>query len=111
MRTPYYRTGGAVEYEGVMDPVIYRAAADRCRARSRLFADSKEWIRIAQDWEKVAEMAETLSANKVKNANHVSLSLCDSGSCENPRKSLLLAGVYCARREPSSLCDPLACDV
>ena len=94
-----------------MDPAGYRAAADRCRKRSPSSADLHEWIRFAQYWEKAAEMAETLSAIKLKHAKYASLSLSNPRSCENPRKTLLLAGVFCARRDPSFRCDPLACDV
>jgi hypothetical protein len=94
-----------------MDPARYRAAADRCRKRSSSSADSREWIRFAQNWETLAEMAETLSANKLKRANSASLSPRNPRSCENPRKTLLLAGIFCARRDPSFRCDPVACNV
>jgi len=63
-----------------MEPAGYRAAADRCRKTSPSSADSHEWIRFAQNWEKVAKTTETLSVNKLKRAKYVSLSLSNPGS-------------------------------
>jgi hypothetical protein len=91
----------------------YQAAADRCRTRSSSSGDSREWIRFSQEWEKLAELTEALSANRLNRAEHAangSLAFSSPGSCENPRKSLLFAGVFCSRRAPSFHCDPLSCE-
>ena len=93
------------------DAEKYRAAAHRCRARSS--ADLSEWTRFSQDWEKLAGYAEALSADRLKRAKYVanvSIASVSPGSCENPRKSLLLAGVFCSRPIQSFHCDPLSCE-
>ena len=92
----------------------YRAAADRCRRISSSTGDSHEWVRFSQQWEKLAELTETLDADRLNCENYESngsLARCGSGSCGNPRKTLLLAGVFCSRRAPSFYCDPLSCEI
>ena len=84
------------------NPSKYRVAADRCRTKSPSSADPREWTRFSQEWEKLAEMTEALDG---------SLTPGSSESCENPRKTLLLAGVFCPRRPPSFQCDPLSCEM
>jgi hypothetical protein len=89
----------------------YRAAAQRCRTRSS--QDLPEWTRFSQEWEKLAGYAEALSAERLKrakNAADASIAAGRPGSCENPRKSLLLAGVFCSRGGPSFHCEPLSCE-
>jgi hypothetical protein len=92
-------------------PSLYRAAAERCRAQCPVSEDWREWIRYSQEWEKIAEITETLFAHESERA-HVetvaSAAVIGSASCENPRKTLLLAGTFCARR-PDFRCDPLDC--
>jgi hypothetical protein len=46
------------------DAAKYRSAAERCRRRSSLADNSREWIVFAQNWEQIAEISEALSANK-----------------------------------------------
>src|SRR5580658_2446943 len=92
----------------------YQAAADRCRRRSSSTGNSREWIRFSQEWEKLAELTEALSADRLNCKNHEangSLALSSPVSCRNPRKTLLLAGVFCSRRAPSFYCDPLSCEL
>jgi len=44
------------------DPAKYYSAAERCRKKARSFSDSSEWVRFSEQWEKLAQMAEALSA-------------------------------------------------
>jgi len=100
------------------EPAMYRSAADRRRMRSPSSADSCEWIKFSQEWEqeweKVAEMTETLSANKFKRAKYAP---GGSPALGNPEVANTLVrvfcslGYFCARRDPSFRCDPLSCDV
>ena len=95
------------------DPAKYRSAADRCRTKSQLSEMSHEWILFAQDWERIAVMTETLSANKLRRAQdelNAPISLTKPTSCANPHGSLLLAEVFCSWRDPSFRCDPLSCE-
>jgi hypothetical protein len=43
------------------DPAKYRSAAELCRKKARSFSNSNEWVRFSQEWEKLAQAAETLS--------------------------------------------------
>jgi hypothetical protein len=93
---------------GSSDPTEYRDSAERCRGRSSLSAESREWSRISRGWERLAEIAESLSAKTYTlDGSHT---LESSGNCENSRKSLLLAGVFCSRNKPSFRCNPLSCE-
>ena len=92
----------------------YRAAADRCRRISLTTGDSHEWIRFSDQWEKLAELANILDADWLNYENHEangSPARSSSGSCRNPRRTLLLAGVFGSLRAPSFHCDPLSCEM
>jgi hypothetical protein len=94
------------------DAAKYRAAARQCRTRSS--GDLHEWAGFSQEWEKLAGYIEASAADRLKRAKYAanaSLTPSSPGSCENPRKSLLLAGVFCSRRGPSFHCDPLSCEL
>jgi hypothetical protein len=99
---------------GHIDPANYRADAYRCRTISSSSGNRREWVRFSQEWEKLAELAEVLSADRLNCANdetNESPALLGAGSCGNPRKTLLLAGVFCARRAPGYYCEPLFCEM
>ena len=44
------------------DPAKYRIAAELCRKKGRSFSDSSEWVRLSQEWEKLARAAEALAS-------------------------------------------------
>jgi hypothetical protein len=46
-------------------PAKYRNAAEQCRKKARSFMNSSEWVRISQDWERLAQLAEALSVGGV----------------------------------------------
>src|ERR1700677_1480446 len=96
-----------------IDPAKCRTAADQCLERSLSFTDPREWIRFSQEWEKIAETPATLTATKLRRAQNAAGSrrVGGSESCANLSKTLLLAGVFCARKNPSFRCDPLSCNI
>jgi len=75
------------------EPAMYRSAADRRRMRSPSSTDSCEWIKFSQEWEKVAEMTETLSANKFKRANYAH---GGSPALGNPEVAKTPVKVFCS---------------
>src|SRR5271170_2561695 len=58
-------------------------------------------------------VAETLTATKLRRAQNAAGFQRVGGfeSCANLSKTLLLAGVSCARKNRSSRCDPLSCNI
>jgi hypothetical protein len=42
-------------------PAKYRSAGERCRKKAKSSSNQKEWIRYAQEWEKLAQSTEALT--------------------------------------------------
>jgi hypothetical protein len=51
--------------EGIVseaDPAKYREAAESCRKKARRAGNPSEWVRYAEEWEKLARVADALAA-------------------------------------------------
>jgi hypothetical protein len=65
------------------DPAKYLKAADLCRKKAPSFGNPSEWVRFAQEWEKIAQVAEALSATSLPDGQFP----IGSGTNTNPRTS------------------------